>query len=140
MIKIWFLSLKNLQESHIRIRDHNTPKWSRIDGDVWDELNLFLLIVFGRNLRGPSWRFTWASLLEMKNKMMEFSFEKVGVDYRIKRGRNHEYLTLILWFLEHGLVPLDAVSFSLHFGMVFVWFLLLDDMWKDAGNLEDSKR
>ena len=29
--------------------------------------------------------------------MMEFSLEKMGIEYRIKRGRNQEYLTLFFW-------------------------------------------
>ena len=48
-----------------------------------------ILAEFERASMGMAWA---SSRLEMKNKMMEFSFEKMGIENRIKRSRNQVLL------------------------------------------------
>ena len=83
-IKIWFLLGKNLQELSIRIRDHKTSKWGKIDEDTWGEHNLFLLFHWWPNLGDFGMGLAWVFKLEMKKRMMEISFKKMGIEKESK--------------------------------------------------------
>ena len=60
-----------------------------------------------------------SSRLEMKNKMMEFSFKKMGIGNRIKRGGNLIILNFVFGNFLKWMNPLDVVAFF----FTLAWFL-----------------
>ena len=53
----------------------------------------------------------------MMNKMMEFSLEKMGIEYRIKRGRKLVLLNFDFEIFLKWMNSSNAVGFLLHFGL-----------------------
>ena len=68
---------------------------------------------------------------------MEISLEKMGIRIGIKRSENQWLLNFDFEDFFDMDYSCNAVSFSSSIGHGFVWFFLLEWMWKYAGNVGD---